>query len=207
MIAHTVSELAALKAEPRVFYLFEFELGATTYRFTNSDLTESYLGNSYLPGFIDEVAEIEITGSPKINSIDIKLHDADNSISTLLLGSSWMNKPFKFLKVIQSATGSNILVKNAFEGLISDFAIDPDSSEVEITTSSIWADFEKVSSIKTNPKSQQRHYPNDTAFEHSASAMKKVYWGKDSPAASGGGGYQSNGSNNGTGSYGLPSER
>ena len=184
MITHTVSELSALKAEPRVFYLFEFELGVTTYRFTNSDLTEDYLGNSYLPGFIDDVDEIEITAAPKINGIDINLHDADNAISTLLLGSNWMNKPFKILKVIENAGGSVILVKNAFEGLISDFAIDPDSSEVSITTASIWADFEKQSGIKTNSKSQQRHYPSDTGFEHSSSAVNKVYWGKDAPSSS-----------------------
>ena len=191
MIPHTVQELAALKDAPRVFYALQFSIGLSTYRFCTADTEKSVFLNAYMPGFIDEMDEIEITAQPRTNDQTVVMSDPELIFTSLLLGGGYMNKPFVIYKVIEDRNGSTIKVKNAFEGFISDYVIDVDSSTVELIASSVWADFEKTSGIKTNPKSQQRFYPLDTAFEHAAYARDKIYWGKDAPGfgrTDGGGG-------------------
>jgi hypothetical protein len=187
MIAYTNQLLADLKDKPRIFYVLKFVINATTYRFTNADTVKVIGGETYIPGFLDEMEEIEITSEPRTNDNGIVFSDPDRAITTAFLSGKWMNKTCSIIKVFENKNGVQILSKNAFEGLISDYSIDYEGSTVEATVSSIWADFEKQSGIKTNPKSQQRFYPNDTAFEHSAKATNKVYWGKDAPAGTGGG--------------------
>ena len=181
MISHTPQVLASLKDSPRVFYALSFVVTDTTFRFTNADTVKTVSGQQYIPGFLDEMDEIEITSEPKTNDNTIVFSDPDRAMTTAFLSGKWMNKPCAIFKVFEDKNGAQILTKSAFDGFISDYSIDYEASTVEITVSSVWADFEKQSGIKTNPKSQQRFYPNDTAFEHSASAMKKIYWGKDAP--------------------------
>jgi hypothetical protein len=186
MIPVTTQELAALKDSPRVKYLLEFTIGATTYRLSNTDSTEVNGLNQYIPGFIDEMPDIEITSDPKTNDVSIELADPERIFITAFLSQPWMNRTCTIFKVIEDKNGDVILTKNAFQGFLSDFSINSEQSTIEITASSIWADFEKTAGIKTNAKSQQRYYPTDTAFEHSSKAIEKVYWGKDAPGVSGG---------------------
>lgn len=185
MIPHTAQQLAALKDSPRAVYCLEFNIGSTTYAFTNSDRDAS---PNYLAGFLDGDIEIEITSAPKINDIDIELNDADGTLATAFLSGAWMNQQFRIEKQLRDKFDEIILTKVAFEGLLSDISIDTEASTIEQVVSSIWSDYEKVSGIKTNPKSQQRYYPNDTAFEHAANAKNKIYWGREAPGASNGGG-------------------
>nr|WP_136252881.1 hypothetical protein [Ningiella ruwaisensis] len=187
MISHTAGQLAKLKDKPRVFYTLEFQVGTTTYRFNNTDVVKVYLSQNYLPGFIDEMPEIEITAQPKTNDISIDFSDPEGVLINAFLGASWMNKPCKIRKHIHDSDDNQILVKSAFEGLLSEVKINTEKSELEVTASSIWADFEKTAGIKTNSKSQQRYYPTDTAFDHAAKAKEKVYWGKDAPSGTGSG--------------------
>ncbi|GBL02927.1 hypothetical protein [Glaciecola sp. KUL10] len=185
MISHTTEQLVALKGITKIVYLLSFEIGNTTYRFSSGDAEVYHAANPYYPGFIDEMPDIEITSQPTTNDISIDFYDESKVLSTALLSQNWMNKPLKATKQILDANGNVILNKIAFQGYLSDFSIDAQKSITEITASSIWADFEKTSGIKTNAKSQQRYYPNDTAFEHSQSAVDKVYWGKDGPKTQG----------------------
>jgi len=190
MKSHTAAQLAALKDSPRIYYALNFQITDTVYRFTTTDTVKTVLGQTYIPGFLDEMDEIEITSQPRLNDNTIVFFDPELALTTAFLSGKWMNKPATIYKVFETKLGVQFLVKNAFEGLNSEYSINYEDSTVELTISSVWADFEKQSGIKTNAKSQQRYYPNDTAFEHSSSAMEKIYWGKDAPASSnrGGGG-------------------
>lgn len=192
MINVTTTVLNQLKSAVGINYLVKFSAGASTYRFTTSDSTETYNSETYIPGYLDynAIEDVEVTSDPRINNTKIGIDAADNTILSAFLSGGWMNKPCQIIKVITSTDGVPILTKVAFDGLLSDFSIDANKSKVTLTVSSIWADYQKVSGIKTNPKSQQRYYATDTAFEHSQSAMKKLYWGADAPrngTGSGGG--------------------
>jgi hypothetical protein len=190
MRTHTTAQLAALKDSPRIYYALNFRITDTVYRFTTTDTAKTVLGQSYIPGFLDEMDEIEITSQPRVNDNTVVFSDPQLALTTALLSGKWMNQPATIYKVFEDKLGVQFLVKNAFEGLISEYSLNYEDSTVELTISSVWADFEKQSGIKTNAKSQQRYYPNDTAFEHSSSALEKIYWGKDAPASGnrGGGG-------------------
>jgi len=190
MINVTTTVLNQLKSAVGINYLVKFSAGASTYRFTTSDSTETYNSETYIPGYLDynAIEDVEVTSDPRINNTKIGIDAADNTILSAFLSGGWMNKPCQIIKVITSTDGVPILTKVAFDGLLSDFSIDANKSKVTLTVSSIWADYQKVSGIKTNPKSQQRYYATDTAFEHSQSAMKKLYWGADAPRNIGSGG-------------------
>lgn len=201
MIAHTQAQLDALKAGPVVSYLIKFDIGNTTYRLTTQDHVVNYSVHTYTPGFNVSVDRIEITSMPRTNDIKIELIDVNKTIVTELLSNAWMNKDCEILKLFQKPDGEVILVKSAFEGSLTDFEISEKDSKVELTMTSVWADFEKEAGIKTNLKSQQRFYPNDTAGRHASEAIKKVYWGKDAPRST----MTYNGGNGG--GYNEPQER
>ena len=181
MMTYTQSQLEKLKAGPVVSYLIRFNIGNTTYRLTSQDKSVSYNSETYSPGFNLKVGGIEITSTPKTNDISISLVDVNASLVTELLSGNWINKDCAIFKLFQDQQGDTILVKSAFEGSLTGFEIDEESSTIDLTVTSVWADFEKASGIKTNLKSQQRYYPNDTAGRHSSEAIKKIYWGKDAP--------------------------
>ena len=183
MINVTTQELEQLKKAVCINYLVEYQAGNSTFRFTASDSIETYNGEDYLPGYISYggIDEIEVTSDLKLNNTSINIDAADNAIIGPFLSPGWMNKPCSIIKVITDPDGNALLNKVVFEGLLSSISINSKKSVIKITASSIWADYEKVSGIKTNNKSQQRFYPTDTAFEHSQAATKKVYWGSDAP--------------------------
>lgn len=184
----TAQELAKLKNKPSVCYYLEFEVGNNYYRYTAGDINEEFDGNTYIAGIVDADSfdDIEITSTPKINDSNITLFDADYSLTTLFLSQPYMNRHCGIYKIIKDEDGNEILTKIVFEGLITDASPDAENNMVELTVSSIWADYEKVAGVRTNPASQQRFEPTDTAFEHTSQADKTIYWGKDAPSSSGG---------------------
>ncbi|MFW8589813.1 hypothetical protein ACOI22_03325 [Glaciecola sp. 2405UD65-10] len=188
------SIIAQLRQRPTITYLIEMEVGATTYYFTTSDTNDTYNGNTYIAGVVDDesIEDIEITSTPKTDDSNISLHSPSATLKALFLNENYMNKPIKTLKHITNYFGDEIVTKTVFEGLISSVDINAEDNLIEITQSSIWADYERVTGIKTNTTSQQRHYPTDTAFDHASNAIDKVYWGQESPVTestgTGGGG-------------------
>jgi len=184
MIPHTAAQLARLKGKPRINHLVQFQIGDTWYYLTDADIPIDYAGATYVPGYLDseQIGDIEVTSEPKTNDISIDTQAHENTFVGLLLSGDWMNKPLTIYKHIWDDQGE-ILTKNAFQGLLSDFEITEEDNVASLVVSSIWADFEKTASIRTNPSSQQRFYPGDRAFEWAVQAMKKVYWGKASPTA------------------------
>lgn len=195
------SVIAQLRQRPTITYLVEMEIGSTMYYFTTSDTDDIYNGNTYIAGILDDdsIEDIEITSTPKTNDSNISLHSPSSALKAIFLNEPYMNKPIKTLKHITNYFGDEIITKIAFEGLISSVDIDAESNTIDITQSSIWADYERVTGVKTNHTSHQRHYPDDTAFEHSAAAIDKIYWGQESPVTT------TTGSNGGGSSFGGPS--
>lgn len=182
MISHTAAQLARLKDKPSINHLVQFQIGDTWYYLTDADIPIDYAGATYVPGYLDseQIGDIEVTSEPKTNDISIDTQAHENTFVGLLLSGDWMNKPLTIYKHIWDEQGA-ILTKNAFQGLLSDYELTEENNVASLVVSSIWADFEKTASIRTNPVSQQRYYPGDRAFEWAVQAMKKVYWGKANP--------------------------
>lgn len=159
-------------------HLVKFKINTTDFCLTDAEDSISYDGNNYVPGFIDEIGDIEQTNEPKMGDINPIIYSADNSFTGLFLSENWMNKPFEVRRQIYNKRGGLVDTVVVFSGYVSSFDIDHEDSRIKLTVSSVWADFEKTSGTRTNLSSQQRHYPDDWAFRHSASAVKKIPWGK-----------------------------
>lgn len=194
MISLTTDQLERLKdnyiAGRTAAYLIKKRINGDWLYITDRDTPIQYGGATYQPGYIDDqsVSDIEITSEPKTNDLDIDLDANENSFVAYFLNSGWANGPVTVYEQHWDDEGA-ILTKNVFEGLIDDFSMDEKSRKITEKVASVWADFEKQAGTRTNSKSQQRFYPNDTGFDHVARAKRKIYWGKKtpSPAMSGGG--------------------
>jgi hypothetical protein len=179
MISVTAAQRAALKEHVQLNTLCKFRIGTTWYYITNNDTETVYGGNTYSPGYLLDVDDIEINSTPKVEDSDIVIDGNDSIFTGLLLSQNWMNNPLQIIQLYNDKNGDLIRAEIAYDGLLSDVSIDTSGSyEITLTVSSIWKDFEKQAGIKTNSTSQNIHYPNDTGFEHTAKATKSVPWGK-----------------------------
>jgi hypothetical protein len=180
MISVTAAQRAALKEHVQLNTLCKFRIGTTWYYITNNDIETVYGGNTYSPGYLLDVDEIEINSTPKVEDSDIVIDGNDSIFIGLFLSQNWMNNPLQIIQLYNDKNGDLIRAEIAYDGLLSDVSIDTSGSyEIILTVSSIWKDFEKQAGIKTNSSSQNIHYPNDTGFEHTAKATKSSPWGKD----------------------------
>lgn len=184
MISVTAAQRAALKTRHKRILTCKLKLGSTFYYITNDDLPYVFGGNTYQPSYLKDVGEIELTGTPKTEDTNIVIDGTDSVFFGLIQSQNWMNQSVIVTSLVCDADNTLILSKVAYDGLISDFSISTNGEyELTLKVSSIWKDFEKTSGIKTNYQSQSRHYPTDTAFEHSAKATKDIQWGKESTRA------------------------
>ena len=124
---------------------------------------------------------IETTSDPKTNDIGIEIDANENSFVPLFLNEGWMNGLVTIYEQHIDSEGV-ILTNNAFEGLLDSRDLDPEKRLILANIASVWADFDKEAGTRTNTKSQQRHYPTDTAFDHAAKAKRKIYWGRKAPS-------------------------
>ena len=184
MISVTAAQRNALKTRHKRILVCRLKLGNVYYFITNDDLPVVLDGYTYQPSYLKDVGEIELTGTPKTEDTSIVIDGTDSVFFGLIQSQNWMNQSLIVTSLVYDADGALILSKVAYDGLISDYDISTNGEyELTLKVSSIWKDFEKAAGIKTNFQSQSRHYPTDTAFEHSARATKDIQWGKESTRA------------------------
>jgi hypothetical protein len=180
MISVTAAQREALRTRHKRVLICKFKLGETYFHISNEDLPIVFDGDTYAPGYLKDVGDIELTGTPKTDDTNIVIDGTDSIFFGLIQSQSWMNQPLIITLLIYDLNNELIISKIAYDGLISDIEIDTKNEyELTLKVSSIWKDFEKTAGIKTNYQSQSRHYLEDTAFEHSARATKDTPWGKE----------------------------
>jgi len=82
-----------------------------------------------------------------------------------------------FLDVNDAIVGEPVTL---FDGLVSSFAINEtaNTSSVDISVASHWADFERKAGRLTNNHSQQYIFSGDVGMEFAASTVSDLRWGK-----------------------------
>ena len=162
--------------------LLSIEIDKVWYHLTDLDTEIEYGGKTYIPGYFTEESldEFETTSEPKTNDLNIEIYLHDGAFIPLLLNAGWLNGNVEILEHHWDEQGE-ILTKCGYKGFIDDFSLSEKSHTAVIKVSSVWADFERESGIRTNVESQARHYEGDTAFRHVARAERKIYWGKENP--------------------------
>lgn len=168
----------------RVFHLISFTIDSVEYNFTNTDNNQVYDGKTFYAGYLaDTVDDIETTSTPKTNDIKLEFDANEKTLVALFLSGSWMNAPLTIYERLIDAQGE-ISTQIIFQGYISAYSLNEPNRSIDVDVSSIWADFDKTTGRKTNPKSQQRFYPTDTGFRFASQADLTIYWGKEAPDTS-----------------------
>tara|TARA_Y100000401_G_scaffold117172_1_gene124966 strand:- start:932 stop:1537 length:606 start_codon:yes stop_codon:yes gene_type:complete len=150
-------------------------LGNWDDRQNNIETTNTYLSSSHL---LAVSAKTE-SSTLNVNNFTIKLSAVDNAFTAILLNNNVSNDLVTVDIGFIDENEQLIDYFNYSKGFIDTFDIDTDKAEINITCSSHFGDFSRVTGRKTNEGSHGRFFPNDTkSFEFSAQTVKDLKWGR-----------------------------
>lgn len=140
--------------------------------------TNTYLAQGQFLNFSN------ITESSDIRSgqIDMTFTAVDTTTVALLINNEYLNKRVVIYRAVldneYNFTSDDIYT--VFDGSIVGYNINEsdDTAAVTITVASQFADFERTNGRKTNPASQQLHFPGDKGMDFSAQIVKDLKWGR-----------------------------
>lgn len=143
----------------------------------------SHGGKTYLAsGHLLDVASPQESQELKVGTISLTLSGVEQSFISVFLGQEWINRKATFSRAVLTASGDIIGEPVVvFSGQISQFKISESQrgSDINVSISSHWADFQKKAGRLTNTNSQQQHFPNDLGFEYAANTVKDIKWGRE----------------------------
>lgn len=174
----TTTQKLALTGQHSYRHLLSIEFQNSEYYLTDADEVVQYDSQSWQPGFIIEIGEYEQNSTPSVDDTDFVLTTSDDTFRVLALSGGWLNRLCTLYRQTINAVGNVTATEQVFSGLLSDFKDSPEREQITFTASSVWADFEKVSGLVTNVKSQSRFDKTDLAFRHAATAIKSIPWGQ-----------------------------
>lgn len=149
-------------------------------RITDNFQDVTYDGNDYeaAGGFLD-IGSIDEDAELRNNSTQLKMSALTGVMPAILLGENVINRPVTVTRVFlddnHQIDAAVLLLKGSIAAATLD---DSNGDDATITIASHWANFDKVSGRRTNSTSQQRHFPNDTAFRFAALGDREVKWGR-----------------------------
>lgn len=162
-------------------------IGAVTLYFTDAGNDFTYLGNTYLAGFLKDIPDIDQTGTIKENSVSFDLHDLDNSIVTLFLTQPYKHKIASLVRATIGTDHTVDSVVSLYKGRMSSFKqMADDGGKVVTISCKDSAAQERQRGRRTNVTSQAQVDPTDLCFRLTPVASVDLAWGKGG-ATSGGG--------------------
>lgn len=118
----------------------------------------------------------------RVGQIDMTFTAVDTTTIALLINNEYINKRVVIYRAIMaedySFTSDDVFT--IFDGRIIGYSIREtnESATVVLTVASQFADFERTNGRRTNPASQQVHFPNDKGMDFSAQIVKDIKWGR-----------------------------
>jgi len=140
--------------------------------------TNTYLAQGQFLNFgnITESSDI------RVGQLDMTFTAVDTTTVALLINNEYMNKRVVIYRAVlasdYSFTSDDVFT--VFDGTIMGYSIQEttETATVTITVASQFADFERTNGRKTNPASQQVHFPSDKGMDFSAQIVKDLKWGR-----------------------------
>ncbi len=126
-------------------------------------------------------SNVSETGAPRINSVTIQVSGVDTTFPNLFLNNPYVNTRAviyrAFVDANHAVVGSPVMI---WDSEITSYNIkdSTQTSTVDILTSSVFYDFDKVRGRRTNNASQQVLFPADRGFEFATVDIKDLRWGK-----------------------------
>lgn len=140
--------------------------------------TNTYLAQGQFLGYGNIVESSNI----RVGQLDLTITAVDTTTVAKLLADNYMNKRVVIYRAI---LGDNYAISSqdvftVFDGTIINYRIAESSNSATcvITVASQFADFERTNGRRTNPASQQIHFPQDKGMDFSAQIVKDLKWGR-----------------------------
>lgn len=139
--------------------------------------------NTYLAqGAFLNFGNIVESSDLRVGQLDMTFTAVDTTTIALLINNEYVDKRVVIYRAIldDEYTFGNDDVFTVFDGRILGYSIreTETTATVVITASSQFADFERTNGRRTNPASQNIHFPNDRGMDFSAQIVKDIKWGR-----------------------------
>ena len=152
-----------VKIEPET--LSDAITGDREINFTIPGVSEIYSAN----GFLQNMGSINESSKLTIGSIDLVLSGVNQAMISDLLNYGHLNKKITIQRAYINAT-TNALIEaiSIFSGRVDGMQISDtnDKSEITLTVSNHWSDFNRKAGRKTSSNSQQQYFPDDKGYDY-----------------------------------------
>jgi len=171
--------------------LIELQLSTTLYYTTtnaniqfDSDTAPDSGTNTYTAqGQFLSYGNINETSDLRISSLDLTFTAVDTTTLAQLTNNDYIDKRIVIYRAIlendYSFTPSEVFM--IFDGRISGYNVREtnDTATVTVQAASQFADFERLNGRRTNPASQNVHFPNDRGMDFSPEIVQDLKWGRN----------------------------
>lgn len=133
--------------------------------FTLAGVSEIYSANGFLQG----MGSINESSKLAIGSIDLVLSGVNQAMISDLLNYGHLNKKITIQRAyINSTTNALIEAISIFSGRVDGMQISDtnDTSEITLSVSNHWSDFNRKAGRTTTSNSQQQFFPDDKGFDY-----------------------------------------
>ncbi len=179
LAAAVLTEIAKPAVVTKV--LVEVHLSTIVYM-TDHARSIEWDGNTYLSGEYINAESVRESAEIRGGGFNLVLTGVTTTFRTLLLAGGNMDRQVIIRRIFLDS--SEALINDPVivaDGRISGYRIKEDltSSTVAIELASHWIDFDKVVGRRTNLRSQQLHFPNDTGMQYAADSAKDILWARE----------------------------
>ena len=120
------------------------------------------------------------TGQPRVNTVNIILSGTNSTFLNQFLNNPFVNTRAVIYRLFvdeDTYLGSPVMI---WDGEITSYQISDTSetTQIQLTTSSVFYDFERVNCRRTNSASQQALHPRDKGMEFATVDISDIRWGK-----------------------------
>jgi hypothetical protein len=170
--------------------LIELHLDTPLY-FTTTNINLSYDSstapdagvNTYLAqGQFIGYGDINESADLRIGTLELTFTAIDSTMVAVVLNNDYINKRVIIYRAVlnsnYSFTGNDVFL--TFDGFVTGYTIKEEENTATLTLecSSQFADFERTNGRRSNPSSQNLHFPADRGMDFSPQIVKDIKWGR-----------------------------
>lgn len=115
----------------------------------------------------------------RINEISIGITAADSTFPALILGFDNINREVNITRLYLDENNRALHADVFWSGNVTGDSMtdSKDNPIVTLNAASVWADFERVNSWRTEPNSHARRTSDDEIFKYAAKTKERIIWG------------------------------
>lgn len=192
MVKNIGAELTTKLSNKQVFVADLIELHfATALYFTTTNIDLAYDSptapdagiNTYLAqGLFLNYGDIIESSDVRVNTLELQFTAVDPTMVAVLLNNDYIDKRVVLYRCVlqddYSFTSNDVYT--IFDGRITGWNIREENKTANVTlaVASQFADFNRTNGRRTNPASQNLHFPSDRGMDFSPQIVKDIRWGR-----------------------------